>query len=131
MRGASRMTKLINADHFILYPLSVPDLGECPSSGTTKCDKACCTAVKLEACRICGASQVRCLLESERINQVSASSHPPRLLWYQFTDPGGVDGLVGHGRDRTIDRVRTQGVSYHCATRAQIFVTGRNIHEFA
>ncbi|EYC21143.1 hypothetical protein Y032_0020g239 [Ancylostoma ceylanicum] len=40
------------------------------------------------------------------------------LLWCQFTDPGGMDGLVGHGRDRTIDRVRAQRASYHCTTRA-------------
>ncbi|EYC29312.1 hypothetical protein Y032_0006g2906 [Ancylostoma ceylanicum] len=26
-------------------------------------------------------------------------------LWYKSTDPGGLDGWVGHGRDRTINRV--------------------------
>ncbi|EYC16372.1 hypothetical protein Y032_0034g2959 [Ancylostoma ceylanicum] len=29
-----------------------------------------------------------------------------------------MDGLVGRERDRTIDRVRAQLASYHCATRA-------------
>ncbi|EYC12861.1 hypothetical protein Y032_0045g1128 [Ancylostoma ceylanicum] len=34
---------------------------------------------------------------------------------YQFADPGGMDGLVGHGRDRTLERGRAQRDSYHCA----------------
>ncbi|EYB99888.1 hypothetical protein Y032_0119g823 [Ancylostoma ceylanicum] len=40
--------------------------------------------------------------------------------WYQFTDPEGMDGLVGHGRDRTIDRVRAQRASYHYAMSAKL-----------
>ncbi|EYC43595.1 hypothetical protein Y032_0488g2357 [Ancylostoma ceylanicum] len=38
------------------------------------------------------------------------------LLWFQSTDPGGMDDLFGHGRDRTMDRVRARRASYHCAT---------------
>ncbi|EYC26767.1 hypothetical protein Y032_0010g951 [Ancylostoma ceylanicum] len=44
------------------------------------------------------------------MNQVSASSfQTPPVLIYR---PGGMDGSVGRGRDRTIDRVRA---FYHCA----------------
>ncbi|EYB96546.1 hypothetical protein Y032_0149g2700 [Ancylostoma ceylanicum] len=38
-----------------------------------------------------------------------------------------MDGLVGHGRDRIIDRVRAQRASYHCATCARpIMMTMNN-----
>ncbi|EYC30214.1 hypothetical protein Y032_0005g2514 [Ancylostoma ceylanicum] len=52
-----------------------------------------------------------------RMNQVSASSSQTPLV--PIYRPRGMDGMVGHGRDRTIDRVRVQRASYHCATRAQ------------
>ncbi|EYC21902.1 hypothetical protein Y032_0018g3596 [Ancylostoma ceylanicum] len=52
--------------------------------------------------------------EGHPMNQVSL----PRVLWYQFTDYGGMACLVGRGRDRTIDRVRAQRASYHCNARA-------------
>lgn len=32
--------------------------------------------------------------------------HHSRRLHYQITDPGGIEGLVGSGRERTIDHVR-------------------------
>uniref|UniRef100_A0A0K0DQ34 glucuronosyltransferase n=1 Tax=Angiostrongylus cantonensis TaxID=6313 RepID=A0A0K0DQ34_ANGCA len=33
----------------------------------------------------------------------SQCCYPPRQVWYQFADPGGMEGLVGHGR-RTHNR---------------------------
>ncbi|EYC16819.1 hypothetical protein Y032_0032g2511 [Ancylostoma ceylanicum] len=50
------------------------------------------------------------------MNQVSASSSQTPLV--PIYRPRGMDGLVVHGRDRTIYRVHAQRASYHCPTRA-------------
>ncbi|EYC26103.1 hypothetical protein Y032_0011g1561 [Ancylostoma ceylanicum] len=42
----------------------------------------------------------------------------------------GMDGLVGHGRDQTMDHVRAQRAAYHCTTHAHIIeVTTSNFEE--
>ncbi|EYC12028.1 hypothetical protein Y032_0048g1571 [Ancylostoma ceylanicum] len=49
------------------------------------------------------------------MKQVSALSYQTPLVPILR----GMDSLIGHGRDRTIGRLRAQRASYHCATRAR------------